>query len=70
MEGFARQQAVHLFGVGDAAYLKALLGQITLKERPQAHIVIHNQDFVILLHYLSPKGETPVKDIVQKQVDH
>ncbi|MGL9773416.1 MAG: hypothetical protein ACR5LG_04200 [Sodalis sp. (in: enterobacteria)] len=50
--------------------MKALLGQITLKERPQARIVIHNQDFVILLHYLSPKGETPVKDIVQKPVHH
>ncbi|CCJ94451.1 Transcription accessory protein (S1 RNA-binding domain) [Cronobacter malonaticus 681] len=50
VEGLAGQQAVHLFGVCHAAHLEALLGEVTLKQRAQAHIVIHHQNLVIFLH--------------------
>ncbi len=50
MEGFTGQQAVHLLSVRDATNLEALLGQITFQQRTQAHVVIHDQNFVVLLH--------------------
>ncbi|MND76690.1 hypothetical protein D3C80_683430 [compost metagenome] len=50
MERFTGQQAIHLLGVRHATNLEALLGQITLKQRTQAHVVIHDQNFIVLLH--------------------
>ena len=50
VEGFTRQQTIHLFRVRDATNLEALLGQITFQQRTQAHVVIYDQNFVVLLH--------------------
>ena len=50
MERFTGQQTIHLLSVRDAANLEALLGQITLQQRTQAHVVIHDQNFIVFLH--------------------
>ncbi|CSA28810.1 Uncharacterised protein [Vibrio cholerae] len=42
MEVFARQQTIHLLAVSHAADLKTLLGQVTLKQRTQARIIIYH----------------------------
>nr|WP_277059988.1 nitrate- and nitrite sensing domain-containing protein [Rivihabitans pingtungensis] len=60
VEGLTSQQAIHLFSVGDASNLEALLGQITFEQRTQAHVVIHNQNLIILLHCLYSQRFTAI----------
>jgi len=59
MKRFTRQQAIHLFSIRDTAHLKALFGEIAFQQRAQTHIVINDQNFVVLLHVQLPKAPLP-----------